>query len=36
MEQWIKYIESNYGSMEEFNKLDYRTRYAVWEEYINE
>ena len=36
MEQWVKYIEENFGSMEEFNKLDYCVRYAIWEEYMNE
>ena len=36
-EQWIRYIEQEYGmTLEEFNKLDYRTRYEIWEEFINE
>lgn len=36
MKQWIQYVESNYGSLEEFNKLNYRTRHEIWEEFINE
>lgn len=36
MKHWIQYVESNYGSLEEFSKLDYRIRYEIWEEFINE
>lgn len=36
MEQWIEYVIANYGSMEEFNKLPYKVRHSVWEDFVSE
>jgi len=35
LEKWFKYVAKGYGSLAEFNKLDYSVRYQIWEEYIN-
>lgn len=34
MDKWNEYIIATFGSMEEFNKLPYRVRYSIWEDYI--